>query len=65
MTFAKKFYQEATVFMTDFQSSYKVLAFDKILPCGNFRQYDGVPLNIFRSKVHFLSLLLSLQCFTC
>ena len=30
----------------DFQSSYKVLLFGKTLPRGNFRQYNGDPLNI-------------------
>ena len=33
MTFAKKFYERRTLFMADFQSSYKVLQFDKILFC--------------------------------
>ena len=33
--------------MTDFQSSYNVLLFDKILPCGNFSQCNGGTLNIF------------------
>ena len=34
--------------MTDFQSSYKFLLFDKILPCGNFWQHNSGSLNIFR-----------------
>ena len=39
-----------TPLMTDFESSYKVLLFEKTLPCGNFWQHEGRPLNIW----HFL-----------
>ena len=33
--------------MTDFESSYKVLLFEKTLLCGNLWQHEGGPLNIF------------------
>ena len=33
--------------MTAFQSSYKVLVLDNILPCGNFKNYNGGPLKTF------------------
>ena len=33
--------------MTNFQSFKNVVLSDKILPRGNFRQYNDGPLNIF------------------
>ena len=33
--------------MTDLKSSYKILFFDKTLPCGNCRQYNGCLSIIF------------------
>ena len=42
ITFAKH-----SFFMTDLQSSFKVLLCDKTLPCGYFWQYNGGPANIY------------------
>ena len=52
--------------MTNFQGSYRVPLFDKILPCDNFRQYNDGPLYIFRilSASPFSLLIIMLQCFT-
>ena len=33
--------------MTDFQRSYKIVLFNKILPCEDFLQHNGSSLNIF------------------
>ena len=47
-------------FYETFSKSYKVLLFEKILPCRNFRQYNSIPLNIFRAlyRIAFSVLLI-------
>ena len=49
------------IFITEFQCSYKVSRFDKILSCGNFLQDNGGPLSIFRilQESNFICLLLT------
>ena len=66
MTLAKSLMKETTIFMTDLQNPYNVPLFYKISRCGNFWQYNGVPLNIFAfyKEVYFRCLLLSISCFT-
>ena len=46
MTFEKSVLKQKP-FLRNFQSSYKIQQFDKILPYENFRQYYGCPLHIF------------------
>lgn len=42
--------------MTAFQSSYKVLVLDNILPRGNFKNYNGGPLKTFLAFFSTLNL---------
>ena len=46
MTFAK-FLMKTTLFFNDKFSKFLKCFFDKVLPCGNFRQCNDGPLNIF------------------
>ena len=48
------FFYEKALFMTDFQSTYEILLFDKVLPSWNFRPYNSSPLNIFLNSLHDL-----------